>query len=143
MGRWNRSICWWGLGLVLTAGCIPFPIGNTEPPAESILEGTWKVITEDDTELTSLFWVFDESGDLIEIRYVVADATITDSKPLGDTTVEGNTVKIQVGGHSANSLFEGTLNAENTESEGTLTLNWFFLNSMVSIDQGVATIVKQ
>ncbi len=143
MGRWNKSICWWGLGLVLTAGCIPFPIGNTEPPAEAVLEGTWKVITEDDTELTSLFWVFDESGDLVEIRYVVGDATITDSKPLGDTTVEGKTVKVQVGGNDANSLFEGTLNEANTESVGKLTLNWTFLNTRVSIDQGAARIVKQ
>ena len=83
MGSWSKNIFGWGLGLVLTAGCIPFPIGNTEPPAEAILEGTWKVITQDDTELTSLFWVFNESGDLTEIRYVVADATITESKPLG------------------------------------------------------------
>ena len=135
--------------LLLSGGCVwLFP--PPEPGPEAVLAGTWLVEQERDTVITELYWVFDSFGHATEVRYkwpsFLGDVTVTDPVESQETTVNGDEVTVRlIWGLGWDSTFEGTLNAEQTEIEGRLTLNYQAGadGTKIEIDQGNATLIRQ
>ena len=147
MGSTKPRLVLGTLLLALLSGCIWVAFPDPEPPPEAVLEGTWQIITENESDITELFWLFDANGDLIEIRYKIStplgETTVTESNPTQETTVDADHVTIQVGFSNNNFLFEGTFNAAIDRADGQISINYNWFDTTISVDRGPASLVKQ
>ena len=83
------------------------------------MSGTWQLETQDSVELTGTFLVFDESGDLIEMQFIIDNVTFTQSTFSTTTTVvNGSNVGITAAFGNSIIQFGGTLNADVTTADG-------------------------
>jgi hypothetical protein len=127
-------------------GCVWF-LPAPPPGPEAVLEGTWLVEQERETVITELYWTFDATGDLVQVRYkaptFLGEATVTDPVTFQNTSVNGSDVTVQVGTPASNSTFTGTMNEAQDTIVGTLTLNYTIFGTQVEIDRGGATLIKQ
>lgn len=102
---------------VALAGCIP-------PPPEAVLEGTWR-LTDNvlNVPVSDFLVTFDRDGHISQITYVYEGFTITidaDSFTQSSSNVDGRDVSIGASwGSDSMFLFDGTLNAAETQIVGT------------------------
>lgn len=126
------------LSLLTFAGCVP------PPPAEAVLAGTWRVTAENAPDLNQLLITFDQNGNLQTVQYqLTGNAVITVPAPIGDTAVEGNEVTISATFNGNTFAFTGTLNEAQTVATGNVTTLIAVGSSIVSINNGPATLTKQ
>jgi hypothetical protein len=109
------------------------------PPPEAVLAGAWKVVVTNNPDLDETL-VFDESGQLIERRIKAGSVTVTQTDVHRLTRVTGNDVRIET---VDNNVFEGTLNADKTIITGTLSTVLSFGSTIITTDNGAATLTKQ
>ena len=126
----------------LLSGCRAlFP---TTPPPEAVLAGTWAMTAQNVPDLKQLLFTFDSNGNLQTIQYQVAsNATITVPAPIGETSVSGTAVSISVAFNTNTLAFNGTLNSANNVIDGSLTTLIAVGSSVVTVDNGPATMTKQ
>lgn len=138
-GRWVLP----AILLVACTGC-PSIIIETDPPPEAVLAGTWQFTTEQDTELTDTFFVFDNRGQLDKVIYKVGDnATVTDNSPRGTVTLSGNTVTISATFAGSGQVINGTLNETQDVIQGNSGTQLRIGSIEVDIDNGAITLTKQ
>lgn len=83
-----------GVLVGLLGGC-DIALFDPGPPPEGVLEGVWNLTEAEDSSLTSLSLTFDSRGALTKVVYRISDnTTLTDSRPRGDTEVDGQNVTI-------------------------------------------------
>jgi hypothetical protein len=129
--------------LSLLAGCVALTIPGLEPPAEAVLAGTWALIQNADQALSETFWVFDDNGNLVEMRTKMGPVEITRQAGPASTSVEDSHVIIQLGTDLGNMSFDGTFNEDQSRIEGSLSTQMSWLGTTIRIDGGSATLVKQ
>ena len=115
--------------------------GCAAPPAAAALAGTWILTTDDPSALVEAVLVFDDFGQLTNIRFIVP-GQIIDTAPTiltSSVTVVGNQVTIvQTFDNNSSFNFVGTLDSTNTVATGNLTLVLFQLTL-----NGVAATMQQ
>ncbi len=142
-----RGLFVWGLTLAALAsawGCGMIEIVPSTPPPEAVLEGTWKLTTENDVGLTQTFFTFDARGQLDKVTYKVGqNTTVTDNSPTGHTTVLGNSVTIDSSFAGSGQVLKGTLDETKTVITGQTGTEIQFGNISISVDNGAITLTKQ
>lgn len=125
--------------VVIAGGCQTAPL---VPPPEAVLEGTWELVPDQQLDLTRNIFVFDELGQMTEMRSVFLTITITERDIHRSTSVVGSAVTITTRGDL---VFTGTFNDDFTVATGSLSTKFTipFTSTEVSIDQGTATLTKQ
>jgi hypothetical protein len=121
---------------LLSAGCTP--------PATAVLAGTWSVSSPSSTDLTELLLAFDSNGNLQTVTYKIGNnATVTVPNPVATTAVSGSTVTISSVFDNNGIVFEGTLNSDNTVMDGNVTTQISTGGTVITINNGPATMTKQ
>jgi len=128
------------LPLVLLSGCVIPPL---EPPAEAVLAGTWALIQNEDLSLSETFWVFDDNGNLVEMRTKIGSLEITRQARPASTSVEDSHVVIQLGTDIGNMSFDGTFNEDQSQIMGSLSTKMSWWGTTVEFDGGEARLVRQ
>lgn len=128
---------------VSLGGCVAITLPGLVPPPEAILAGTWELMQGEDASLGETLWVFDGSGNLVELRTTIGAVTVTERALVATTNVNDDLVVIQVGFAGSTMSFSGTLNADRTQATGTLSTEITFLGTTITIDGGLATLVKR
>lgn len=117
--------------------------GMSTPPAEAVLEGTWRVVVPADPSLDEVL-VFDSTGRIVERRRVVGATTIAEADVHRSTEVNGDSVRIEAKGDLGQSnVFEGTFNADKSIISGKLSNVVTFGSTTFSTEVGEATLTKQ
>lgn len=140
-----RSMILTSAGVLLAGvwGCVELP-----PPAESVLAGTWEIVSHEslNPQLAHWYLTFDSDGELAQVRYTFVDlTTVTWDYPPGSTSVDGDQVQISSTKSGNGLTFDGTLDSatEPTQATGSLTSNLIFGDLQISVSKGEATLVKQ
>lgn len=120
------------------AGCTP------KPPATAVLAGTWTLTegTSPDPNLTSTQLNFDSNGNLVSVTYVFNNATATKTLNNTSTSVSGTAVTVASTTAGFTLAFDGTLNADSTEIDGTASFTLVILNTTITAPVGPAKLVK-
>jgi len=107
--------------------CVCFTVSGCnifQPPAGSVLEGTWTVTPEDPGDFEGVEYeaVFDSRGNLTEITATREDgATATLDTSDATTTLEGDQLTISIPRAGGASAFEGTLSEDQNTITGSLS----------------------
>lgn len=139
--RFAASVVFLSIIGVICGGC-PAP-APAPPLPEAILAGTWRLTTDNVTNLPGTTVVFDANGNLTSVTYVAADTTITQTPISGSTVVNGSVVAIsQTFPNGSRMEFAGTLNTTATQIQGSLvlTINQGLFN--IFIDNEPATLTR-
>lgn len=112
---------------------------NVTPPPEAVLLGAWTVTFTPDTGVNETL-VFNEVGRLIERRIKVGSTTVSQTDVHRLTRVTGNAVHIET---TDNNVFDGTLNADKNVISGTFSTVLTIGGTMISTENGGATLTKQ
>ena len=123
--------------LALYSGCISV----TSP--EAVLHGTWKLTTDQTTDLTETLLTFDTNGQLTSLSYTAAGVTATNDSITGTSRVDGDNVTITTafGANSVN--FNGTFNAAKTVITGEGDTSATLGGITISVVNGPVTLTKQ
>ena len=112
--------------------------------ATSPLAGSWVVTVDNAPDLKTLVLTFDRNGGIESIQYQVGpNAVITVPSPVGRTNVDGDSVVISATFNNNTLSFSGTFNETETLISGNLTTLISFGGTVVTIDNGPATLTKQ
>jgi len=133
------------IALLPLCGC---PVA-APPAAEAVLQGTWK-LTGDVVApgVTDFLVTFDARGKISALSYRYNNIILVDlNDPAfiqSDSTVSGSDVSIVATWLSVNNLvFDGTLNAGQTQMTGTMSYRLLIGNITVDAPAGNAQLTKQ
>lgn len=139
---WRLAACGSLAALVAfsTGGC---PIVDPTDLPEAVLQGTWKLTTDQSDDLSETFLIFDARGDLSRVEYKVGSVTFTDNSPVGRSDVDGKNVTIDATFAGSGQVFRGTLNDDNTVIEGSAGTTIKFGSIEIDVDNGAVRLEKQ
>jgi hypothetical protein len=113
---------------------------DVAPGATVVLRGTWEVVKDADPNGDKVLLTFDAFGNLTRFAAVSGETTVTTPNPTGTTTLDGLSITITASVDSFK--FEGTFNADFTEATGTQYTEWEWFGTLITTNEGAATMTK-
>jgi len=125
-------------GALAVVGCDVF----LPPGPEAVLEGTWLLKSNDDTSGADLLLIFDNRGNLVQLRLASGAVTVNQAVR-GRSTLDGSNVTITLSAFALSLNFAGTLSADNNVMTGTITTHISLGGTQIGINNGTATLTRQ